>query len=370
MMKLGEQQGTQSPLTGVVVLSLAEALPGLYATLLLAELGADVIMVERPGKGDPARMLPELFNALARNKRSVTLDLKIPKDRDCFKDLVAKADVVMEGYSPGTVSRLGVDYSHLCEVNPKLIYASISGYGQTGPYRDRVGHDLSYQGVVGFAADHAAQPAPTPEYPTADMTASMFAALSVVSALFGRQRTGVGTYIDVAMADGLLSWMTPMLGPIMNGEASMDTQHSPGYGSFSCADGSVLSLSIAFEDHFWKSLCSVLDLPQLSALLHAERMLDSYRLREQVRQKILTRSRAEWSEIFDAARVPWSPIHAVIDVPGDPHLQARGMFDTLLKSSGEQQRYIASSFQFSSWSRIRGKAAPALGENNSEILGR
>jgi crotonobetainyl-CoA:carnitine CoA-transferase CaiB-like acyl-CoA transferase len=369
-MDVGEQKGTQGPLTGVVVLSLAEMLPGLYATLLLAELGADVIMVERPGKGDPARILPEMFNALARNKRSVTLDLKNPKDQDCFKGLVAKADVVMEGYSPGTASRLGIAYSDLRAVKPGLVYASISGYGQTGPYRDRVGHDLSYQGVVGFVADHAVEPGPTPEFPTADMTASMFAALSVVSALLGRKSTGVGTFIDVSMTDGLLSWMTPMLGAVMNGEARMNTMHSPGYGSFICADGLVLSLSIAFEDYFWKSLCDVLEIPQLSALLHTERMRDQRALREQIRQKILTRSRASWGELFDAARIPWSPVHALADVPSDPHLQARGMFASLLNSSGEQQRYVASPFQFSLWPRIPGKAAPGLGEHNAEILGR
>ena len=369
MMKVGEHQGVDGPLTGVVVLSLAEQLPGLYATLLLAELGADVIMVERP-TGDPARMLPDFFNALARNKRSVTVDLKNLQDRDRFKSLVAQADVVLEGYSPGTASRLGVSYAHLRELNPKLVYASISGYGQTGPYRDRVGHDLSYQGVVGLVADHAAQPGATPEYPIADISASMFAALSIVSALHGRQLTGVGSCIDVSMSDGLLSWMTPILGPVLNGAARMDMMHSPGYGTFSCADGSVLSLSIAFEDYFWKSLCDVLELPQLSALSHAERMSDAPALREQVRQKIRTRSRAAWGELFDAARIPWSPVHSLADVSGDPHLQARGMFDKLLKSTGEQEHYIASAFQFSAWPRIPGKAAPGLGEHNAEILER
>lgn len=145
----------KGPLNGVLTLSLAETLPGPFATMLLAELGADVVLVERPGAGDPARSWPHVFPSLAHNKRSICLNLKDPADKKKFMGLVATADVVVEGYAPGTAAKLGVDYSALQVVKPDLVYGSISGFEQTGPYRDRPAHDVSTQATAGLMADQA-----------------------------------------------------------------------------------------------------------------------------------------------------------------------------------------------------------------------
>ena len=145
-------------LDGIRIVCLAEQYPGPYATLLLADLGADVILVERPGSGDPARQFPGFHAALSRNKRSVVIDLKAEDGRRQLRDLVASADVLMEGFRPGTMERLGFGYAAVELLNPKLVYVSISGFGQSGPYRDRPAHDLSYQAIAGFLFSTTALP--------------------------------------------------------------------------------------------------------------------------------------------------------------------------------------------------------------------
>ena len=357
------------PLSGVTVLSLAEQLPGPFATLLLADLGANVVLIERPGSGDPARTIPAFFAAMARNKRSMTLDLKNPVDKAKFMELAEQADVVFEGYSPGVAARLGIGYEDLKAINPGLVYASISGFGQTGPYRDRAGHDVSYQGVAGLLSDQAKVPGLAPEFPLADIAGAMFAALAVVSALHGRQRTGIGSYVDVSLTESLAAWMTPLLGPLMNDNGrKLSITHSPAYGAFSCADGGVLTLSIVHEDHFWRALCGVLDLPELADIAYAGRIKQLASLRERVAERIATAALPQWATRFDAARVPWSPVHAAEDVCKDPHFIARGLFAQMADATGALQQVMLHPVQFSAYPRIEPTPAPGLGQHNGELL--
>ena len=206
--------------------------------MLLADLDADVILVERPGGGDPARAFPAVFQAMARNKRSICLDLKSDTGKRQFEVLAYTADVVLEDYRPGVMDRLGLGASALTALNPRLIYASISGFGQSGPYRDRTAHDLSCQGVAGHLSTDQVS-----AVPYGDLAGAMFAALAIAAALFARERTGEGTVIDVSMADCLASWMTPFLGPALNGFTQLDLRSEPAYGVFTCRDGRRLSLS-------------------------------------------------------------------------------------------------------------------------------
>jgi len=356
------------PLSGVTVLSLAEQLPGPFATLLLADLGADVVLIERPGSGDPARSIPAFFAAMARNKRSMTLDLKNADDKARFFELAEQVDVVFEGYSPGVAARLGIGYEDLKAVNPGLVYASISGFGQTGPYRDRAGHDVSYQGVAGLLSDQAQVPGVAPEFPLADIAGAMFAALAVVSALHGRQRTGQGTYVDVSLTESLAAWMTPLLGPLLNSGRKLSITHSPAYGAFACADGRVLTLSIVHEDYFWRALCGVLELPELAEINYPGRMKQLPALRERVAACIATAPLAHWAASFDAARVPWSPVHAAEDVCKDPHFIARGLFTQMADASGALQQVLLHPVQFSAYPRIEPTPAPELGQHNGELL--
>ncbi|MGB3864596.1 MAG: CaiB/BaiF CoA-transferase family protein, partial [Xanthobacteraceae bacterium] len=272
------------PLAGIRVVSLAEQYPGPYATLLLSDLGAEVILVERPGVGDPARQFPPFHAALNRGKQSVALDLKSSEGKRDLRRLVASADVLMEGYRPGTMARLGFGYEAMAALNPRLVYVSISGFGQDGPYRDRPAHDISYQALAGFLYRHAEQG--SVEDPggiaVGDLSSGMFAAVGTLAALLERGRTGKGKYVDVSMTDGLVSWMSVMLGPVMNGAPLADIGAEPAYGVFKCADGRLLTLSIAHEDWFWRPLCELLGMHAAAGFNRGERVARGEVLRRDV----------------------------------------------------------------------------------------
>ena len=359
----------KGPLNGILTLSLAETLPGPFATMLLAELGADVVLVERPDAGDPARSWPHVFASLAHNKRSICLNLKDSTDMKKFMRLVATADVVVEGYAPGTVAKLGVDYDALRAVKPDLVYASISGFGQTGPYRDRPAHDVSTQAIAGLMADQARRAGSTPTIPWADLASGVFAALSIVTALYARDATGKGTYIDVSMADTLVSLMAPWIVPAINKGLALDISTGPAYGSFDCSDGRALTLSIAYEDNFWRSLCQAIGLPKQAELKFGARLKQSNTLRAMVAQRIAVQPLTHWADLFDAQRIPWSPVNSLEEVAGDHHFLDRGLFDTLMNSAGKPEVYVRQPLLFSAFSRPPLKPAPGLGEHTEEILG-
>jgi len=351
----------------VRVLSLAEQLPGPYATLLLADLGADVILVERPTDGDPARAFPTFFRSLARNKRSICLDLKAEAGKAAFLALAEQADVVLEGYRPGTMDRLGVGYEILAACNPRLIYASITGFGQSGPCRLRPAHDLSYQAIAGMMFSGGGNEPLMPEIPVGDLSSATFAAFAIAAALYARERSGHGTAIDVSMTDGLVSWMTPYLVAHMNGERAFEIFREPAYGIFSCADGKALTLSIAHEDHFWAALCRALDMPQHSDLKAVQRRHRCEELRTEIAATIARQPRAHWAGVFDAiGNIAWSPLHDFSGVVQDPHFRARGLFQRL----PEGEEHIRQPVQFSSYACDIRRPAPALGEHSAEVVGR
>ncbi len=271
------------PLAGVRVLSLAEQYPGPYATMLLADLGADVILVERPDGGDPSRRFAGLFAAFNRNKRSVALDLKSASGLEQFLGLVDTADVVVEGFRAGVMDRLKIGAAALRARRPSLVFVSISSFGQIGPGgaggaggagASLAGHDLSIQAAAGMIDVPLGQEAALalPMLPLADISSAMFAAMGIVTALFARTRNGQGSTIDVSMLDSLASWMTPFLVPPLN---QLPTRilppRDPGYGLFATADGRQITLSIAGEDRMWATLCRLLELESFAALPERER---------------------------------------------------------------------------------------------------
>jgi len=199
-------------LEGITVIDACGMMPGQFTAMILADLGARVIKVERPGTGDFARTtVPGNFEAVNRNKESVTLDLKRPEARDVLHRLVRKADVFMEGFRPGVTARLGADYDTLKAVKPDLIYLSLSGYGQTGPYRDRTGHDPNYLAVAGvlwLAGDPEGPPEGVVGASMADLGGTFWSAICILAALQARHHHGVGQYIDIALADAAYSLMT------------------------------------------------------------------------------------------------------------------------------------------------------------------
>lgn len=354
---------------GVRVLSLAEQYPGPYATLLLADLGADVVLVERPKGGDPARAFAPFFRSLARNKRSVCVDLKSEAGRQQLFELTADADVLLEGFRPGTMDRLGVGYTALAAINPRLIYVSISGFGQTGPYRDRTAHDLSYQAIAGHLfAQAGAGVSANPSIAYGDLSSGTFAAFAIASALYARERTGRGTAIDVSMTDGLVSWMTAYLAPAMAGHTSFEFLDEPAYGSFGCADGLQLTLSIAHEDHFWRALCELLEMTDVAHLSGAQRLANAKALRGRVGTSIGQKPLAHWATLLDAASIPWSPLNDLSQVVADPHFRARGLFAAIESQDGTLEPHVLQPVRFSAWPTQLGRPAPRLGEHTDEVF--
>lgn len=358
------------PLAGVRVLSLAEQYPGPYATALLADLGAEVIQVERPGTGDPVRAYPGFHEALARGKRSVVLDLKHPDGRDVFLALIARADAVLEGYRPGTMARLGLGPDTLRNVNDQLVQVSVSGFGQAGPYRDRPGHDLSYQALAGTLYGQlsgAEPPAPT-TLELGDLAAGLFAAQAVLLGLVRRGRDGCGSYIDVSMFDGLVSLLSAHLGPVVNGAGPPGFPHEPGYAVFRTRDGELLALSVAHEDHFWRGLCSVVGLPDEEHLPAAQRLADRKRLTALLAGRLATRTRAEWAEALAGADVPYGEVRELAEVPGDPHVSARALLVTIGGGDGAARQFIRQPLVVDGHGWGPRSGAPALGQDTAAVL--
>ena len=359
-------------LDGVRILSLAEQYPGPYATLLLADMGADVVLVERPAGGDPSRVFPAFFEALNRNKRSVALDLKDDLDRERFLGLARAADVVLEGYRPGTAARLGIDYPRLAEVNPGLVYLSITGFGQDGPYRSRSGHDVSYAALAGVLFEDARNGtgAAAPPIAIADLSAGLFAAIGVLGGLFARQRDGRGMYVDVSMLDGLVSLMTALLVPVVNGTGDPGFPHEPGYRLYRTADGEVLALGVAHEDHFWRALCAATGLDDVAGLSASERLEQRDGLVARLEAALATRNRDDWVATLVEADVPVGPAHDLHEVAGDPHVRARGLVTLVPAADGRPDRvHIRQPLGFAGHATRVTRHAPRLGEHTQDVLG-
>ena len=271
-------QPEEGPLAGITILDLSRLLPGGYCTLLLSDLGADVIKVEQPGRGDYIRWTPPLVDgesaahrALNRGKRSITLNLKSPDGADLLRRLARTADVVVESFRPGVLGRLGVGYEALAGVNPGLVYCAISGYGQDGPYKNRVGHDINYVGYGGalsLTGSFSGEPV-LPPVQVGDLGGGgLLGAVGILAALVDRAATGRGRFVDVSMLDGVLSWLSvPVAAFLATGEVP-GPGSAPLTGALACyriyraADGRYLTVG-ALEPQFWRTLCEALGCPDL-----------------------------------------------------------------------------------------------------------
>jgi crotonobetainyl-CoA:carnitine CoA-transferase CaiB-like acyl-CoA transferase len=305
--------GAVRPLDGVRVLDLTRLLPGAYATLLLADLGADVVKVEDPRGGDGMRTLPlahgrnVYFDALNRNKRSITLDLRSPDAAVILDALAARADVVVDSFRPSTARRLGVDGKILRGKHPRLVCASISGFGQSGPYEERAAHDINYQALAGLL-----RPPDLPGPLVGDIGAAMHTAIGILAALIERQRTGTGSVVQVSIHEAAMAWsMFPTTGDLANAC----------YNVYEAADGQWLALG-ALEPKFWVGFCERIGRPDLAPLQHAQGDERARVLRD-VRAVMRSRTRDEWLERFSDADVCLTTIYKPDEVAGDPHVVAR-----------------------------------------------
>ena len=310
-------------LEGVRVLDLSIFRPGPYATQLLVEMGAEVVKVEPPG-GDPMRAYPGLFAVLNAGKRSAAVDLKDADGRAAVLALAAGADVVIEGFRPGVVAKLGVDDAALRRVNPSVVYCSISGYGQTGSLVDVPGHDANYQAWGGALEPRSATEAPVEgRLPIADLAAGGYAAMAICAALVRRGRTGEGERIDLGMADLMASWVGPVTPDLADVERPQGGM--PGYGTFRTADGGWVALGVIVEDHFWTKLMGALGFDDVASLGLAERVPRTAELNGRIAAEIARHDRDELVADLMAAGVPVSPILSQDEMLRAEHFRSRGL---------------------------------------------
>lgn len=364
-------------LEGVRVLDLSLFLPGPMLTLMMADHGAEVIKVEPAGEGEPTRHIgyethgeSVWFRNTHRGKRSLQLNLKNAADHALFMRLAAEADVVVEAFRPGVVDRLGVGYAAVAAVNPGVVYASISAFGQTGPYRERPAHDLAVEalaGIVALTEGFDGKPAP-PGLPAADALASLTALSGVLMALLRRERTGRGDYLDVSMFDSTLAWTPNVSGRVFaTGEAHVpkDERSFGGaamYGLYECADGRWIALG-GSEAKFAHNLLEALGRPDLIPPAtqppgHAQAPVRAF-----LREAFLARSQSEWVAWFDGRDIGFAPVRTLKEALDDPALRARDM----LAEDADGQPMVGTPLLFREEPAVIDPRAPALDADRREI---
>lgn len=331
------------PLKSIKVLDLTRLLPGPYCTMLLADFGADVIKIEEPHIGDYARFFePKIegksafFHSLNRNKRSIRLDLKSVNDKNKFLQMVEDADVVVESFRPGVMERLGLDYDTLKRRNPRLIYCAITGYGQTGPYKDKPGHDinyLSYAGLLDLMGERGGRPV-IPATTIADIGGGALpAVIGILMALHERHESKKGQFVDIAMMDGVISWLQTVLPAYLatdvlpkRGEQVFDGGRAS-YSVYETKDGRYLAVG-AVEMKFWEVFCRTIEredfINQLDEPLHTQ-----YQMKSAIQEVIFQRDLEEWVSVFSEVEACVSPVNNLKEMIQDPHVQAREMIQTM-----------------------------------------
>ncbi len=366
------------PLAGIRVLDLTRLLPGPVCTLYLADLGADVVKIEDTRAGDYARQLgtppgtvSAFYRAVNRNKRSVSLDLKDTRGHAAFLALAKRADVVVEGFRPGVVASLGVDHEAIAAINPRVVYASISGYGQTGPRAMAAGHDINYLGYAGVLEQTGVRDGPPAlcNLQIADLLGGAApAAIAILGALVGAQRTGCGRYVDVAMADAALAHNIFALAALSQWGRTLPrgedllTGGVPCYGVYGTQDGRWLAIG-ALEDKFWKALCAAIERPDLADRGLA-RGSEGDRVRSELQRVFARAPLAHWTERFAAVDCCATPIHTLDEALVDPQFAARAMIVT--RPDGTRQ--YAPPFKVSGHDFAVLRDAPLHGQHTAEVL--
>ncbi|MDQ6691557.1 MAG: CoA transferase [Candidatus Dormibacteraeota bacterium] len=374
----------KGPLAGLRVLDLTRVLVGPYATMLLADMGAEVIKVERPGEGDETRHVEPLrdgeshyFTSINRNKFGLAVDMKSPAGHEILVALARRSDIFIENFRPGVAARLGLDYESLSAENERLVYCSISAFGQTGPYSSRSALDIAIQAMSGVMS-LTGEPGGAPTrmgLPMADLCGALFAVNGVLAALHERERTGRGQFIDLSMLDGMVSMLMYMAGRVfMTGEdpGKVGTGHHGivPYGAFPCSDGFMVIANIG--EAFWPKICAALGFPELAA----DPRYDTNRKRVERREEVESRIREsmgrgtveEWDAIFERHDVPHAPILKVSEVLKNPQVVARGMVTEVDHAKLGRIPALGRAIRFPDHEGAPMRAAPLLGQDNEEVL--
>lgn len=371
-----------APLQGLRVLDFSTLLPGPLATLILAEAGAEVIKIERPGTGDDMRgYTPKLgaesvnFAVLNRGKKSVALDLKLPESVERVLALVRSADVLVEQFRPGVMDRLGVGYEALRAANPRVIYCAITGYGQDGPYKDRAGHDMNYlsiAGITGYNGRKASGPAPI-NVQVADVAGGSFhAVMGILAAVIHREKTGEGQFVDISMTDAAFSMHALTAPPALVAGQQPEleaTQLNGGsfYDCYETKDGRFFSVG-GLEPQFFMQFCAAIGKPELSTkglVLKPEIVAE---VKREIAAAMKQKTYAEWLPVFAAIDSCTEPVLSFAEACEHPQMQARGMLVDVPKPNGGTQKQIASAIKFSKTRPRYDHIGKPLGVDTDAIL--
>jgi alpha-methylacyl-CoA racemase len=370
----------RGPLGGIRVLDLTTLYPGPLATMLLGDLGAEVIRIEHPRNPDLIHSLPPFMGeesasylALNRSKKSLGLDLKEAEGRSLFFDLVKTADIVVEQFRPGVMERMGFAYREAAVHNPRIIYVSLTGFGQSGPYAHRAGHDINYISWTGLLSRNKAGDRPVlPAFQMADVAGgSYMTVIACLTALRHREKTGAGQHVDVSMVDGVLPLLTLQLSQHWG-----RSRQSPGvdllcgdfpcYGLYACSDGKYVALG-ALEPKFWMNFCRAVHREEwISGNFAAGE--EGEQVRREVASLFMERTRDEWMRLAETNDICLSPVHEIEELEEDPHLKAREMILELKPKGGSRLKGLGIPLKFSLSKPDAPDPAPAVGENSVEIL--
>jgi len=370
------------PLQHLTILDLSRVLACPFASMILAELGATVIKVEQPGAGDETRGFePQLardsayYFACNRSKASITVNLRKPEGQEIVRSLAQKADVFVENFPAGTLARYGLDFPVLSGLNPRLVYVSCTGFGQTGPYAHKKGYDTVFQamgGLMSLTGEKGGGPV-KPGLPVADLTSGLWVAIGILAMLQGRERTGRGAHLDFSMLDGQVSLLTLAaaryfaLGEI---PPRLGTEH-PGRvpsATFRCRDGRFAHITAS--DQHWEPLCKALGLENwgLGFASNELRVEQRDEVMEKLTERISRIDRADLLQMLDAVEVPIGPVNDVAEILADPHVRARGLVGSFDYPGVGEFRALGLPYKFLGWDNPAIGAPPVLGGDTEAIL--
>ena len=369
------------PLSHLTILDLSRVLACPFASMILAELGATVIKVEQPGAGDETRTFePQLekdsayYFACNRSKASITVNLRKPEGQELIRALAQKADVLVENFPTGTLARYGLDFTMLSGLNPRLVYVSCTGFGQTGPYAQKKGYDTVFQamgGLMSLTGEKGGGPV-KPGLPIADLSSGLWVAIGILAMLAGREKTGRGAHLDFSMLDGQVSLLTLAaaryfaLGEI---PPRLGTEH-PGRvpsATFRCKDGKFAYITAS--DQHWEPLCRVLGLKfDLDLSTNESRVEHRDVVMRALTEKILEIERAALLKMLDDVEVPIGPVNDVAEILADPHVRARGLVGSFDYPGVGEFKALGLPYKFLGWDNPEIGAPPALGADTERVL--
>jgi crotonobetainyl-CoA:carnitine CoA-transferase CaiB-like acyl-CoA transferase len=370
------------PLDSLVVLDLSRVLACPFATMILAELGARVIKVEQPGTGDETRAFePQLaqdsayYFACNRSKESITVNLRSEEGKKVIRELAARADVLVENFPVGTLAKYGLDFANLQSINPGLVYVSCTGFGQTGPYRDKKGYDTVFQamgGLMSLTGEKGGGPV-KPGLPVADLTSGLWVAIAILAALQGRARTGKGCHVDFSMLDGQVSLLTLAAARFFAlGEVPprLGTEH-PGRvpsATFRCSDGKFAHITAS--DQHWAPLCKALGIEEWGRAFPTNEVRVERRdeIMPVLSAKLAGMKRSDLLKMLDDAEVPVGPVNDVAEILADPHVRARALVGSFDYPGVGEFKALGLPYRFLGWDNPGIGRPPTLGEHTEQIL--